>query len=203
MLRCGIAYRSRREPVIKKIKQESDQFPPGNPYGVVAKTGVPPDPSAGDDAAADAGHQAAAALQPRSGRLCRGRAGDEPAARARRDDDEGPPAHGRRPKPTSAASGDDDDAGARRLDRRGAGDQPQLHGAGARHRTGKRLSRRRRREARAGRSAAAEPIRNGRAPALAAATTTTIWKPSSRPRPRSPIIWPSRWRWPSPIRSRA
>ena len=48
------------------------------------------------------------------------------------------------------------------------------------------------------------PIRNGRAPAPAAArTATTIWKPSSPPRPRSPTISPSRWRWRFPIRPAA
>ena len=40
-------------------------------------------PSAGDDAAADAGHQAAATVQPRSRRLCRRRTGAQSAARAR------------------------------------------------------------------------------------------------------------------------
>ena len=37
----------------------------------------------------------------------------------------------------------------------------------------------------------------------AARTATTIWKPSSPPRRRSPIISPSSWRWRSPIRSAA
>src|SRR5450759_1646840 len=69
---CGIAYRWRGKTPIKNDKQEADQFPPGNRYGIIAKTGVPPDASAGDDAAADASHQVAAALQSRFGRLCRG-----------------------------------------------------------------------------------------------------------------------------------
>src|SRR6185312_1890451 len=58
---------------INIVKQESDQFPPGNrPNGLVATTGVPPEPGSGDDAAADAGHQAAAALQSRSRAIRRG-----------------------------------------------------------------------------------------------------------------------------------
>ena len=39
--------------------------------------------------------------------------------------------------------------------------------------------------------------------AAAARTATTIWRPSSRPSRRSPIIWPSSSRWRSPIRSGA
>ena len=34
-------------------------------------------------------------------------------------------------------------------------------------------------------------------------TATTIWKPSSPPKSRSPIILPSRWRWRFPIRPAA
>ena len=85
---CIAALRNRiplgAEADINKYKQESDQFPPGYRMALVATTGVSPEPSAGDDAAADAGHQAAAALQPRSGGLCRGRARAQPAAGARR-----------------------------------------------------------------------------------------------------------------------
>src|SRR3569833_3815254 len=55
----------------------------GKPNGFVATTGVSPDPGSGDDAAADAGHQAAAALQSRSGAIRRGRTGAESAARTR------------------------------------------------------------------------------------------------------------------------
>src|SRR5262245_2582204 len=40
-------------------------------YGAVTKIGASPDARAGNDAAADAGHQAAAALEPRPGGLCR------------------------------------------------------------------------------------------------------------------------------------
>src|SRR3974390_223028 len=63
-LKHGIAYRFARGAVITKKKKESAQFRPGFHKGVVAKPGVSPDASAGDDAAADAGHQAATALQP-------------------------------------------------------------------------------------------------------------------------------------------
>ena len=54
-----------------------------------------------------------------------------------------------------------------------------------------------RRAPRRGRPATAPPpIRNGPRPAAAGATTpTTISKLSSRPSRRSPIIWPSNWRW--------
>src|SRR5664279_2114526 len=34
MPQCGIAYRWRRRPAIKKYKQESDQFPSGNPMAL-------------------------------------------------------------------------------------------------------------------------------------------------------------------------
>ena len=51
-------------------KQELDQLALESD-GTFAKTSDPPRPGAGDDAAADAGHQAAAALQPRPRRLCR------------------------------------------------------------------------------------------------------------------------------------
>ena len=54
------------------------------------------------------------------------------------------------------------------------------------------------------RTTSRRPIRNGRAPAAAAArTATTISKPSSRPSRRWPIISPSSLRWRSPIRSAA
>src|SRR3984893_15049549 len=52
-------------------------------HGTDAEIRVPPVPVAGDDAAADAGDQAAAAVEPRPVGLRRGRAGAEPAARAR------------------------------------------------------------------------------------------------------------------------
>ena len=52
-------------------------------HGTDHPTGIPPEPGARDDAAADASHQAAAALEPRSGGLCRGGAGEKPAARTR------------------------------------------------------------------------------------------------------------------------
>src|ERR1700741_1381811 len=53
------------------------------PYGADAEIRVPPIAVAGDDAAADAGDQAAAAVQSRPLGLCRGRAGAQSAARAR------------------------------------------------------------------------------------------------------------------------
>src|SRR5690349_12506034 len=52
-------------------------------HGTDAEIRVPPVAVAGDDAAADAGHQAAAAVQSRSVGLCRGRAGAQSAAGAR------------------------------------------------------------------------------------------------------------------------
>ena len=69
------------EPGINKAR--IGPVPPGILDGAVATTGIPPEPGAGDDAAADAGHQAAAALEPRPRRLCRERARTQPAARAR------------------------------------------------------------------------------------------------------------------------
>src|SRR5262245_63184610 len=63
--------------------QESDQFCRTS-YGAFAKTGTSPDPRVGDDAAADAGHQAAATLQPRPRRLCGERTRAQSAARARK-----------------------------------------------------------------------------------------------------------------------
>src|SRR5207237_6524487 len=62
-----IAYRANGRAAISK--QESDQFC-RDVYGAVTKIGVSPDPRSGDDAAADAGHQAAATLQSRPGCLC-------------------------------------------------------------------------------------------------------------------------------------
>ena len=56
----------------------------GIPHGTDNPTGIPPEPGARDDAAADASHQAAAALEPRPAGLCRGGTRKEPAARARR-----------------------------------------------------------------------------------------------------------------------
>src|SRR5205807_557535 len=50
-------------------------------YGSEPTPRIPPDPVSGDDAAADASHQAAAAVESRSGGICRGRAGAQPAAR--------------------------------------------------------------------------------------------------------------------------
>src|SRR3954467_14686801 len=52
-------------------------------HGTFAETGVPTVAVVGDDAAADAGDQAVAAVESRSGCLCRGRAGAQSAARAR------------------------------------------------------------------------------------------------------------------------
>src|SRR5664279_3102284 len=65
---CITALRNRIPLLLKTCyKQKQARIGPvsaGKPiYGVVATTGVPPDPSSGDDAAADASHQAAAALQ--------------------------------------------------------------------------------------------------------------------------------------------
>ena len=78
-------------------KQESDQFmgahgllarsasgAPVSTHGAYPKTRNPAEPRARDDAAADAGHQAAAALQSGSGRLRRGRARAQSAAGADR-----------------------------------------------------------------------------------------------------------------------
>ena len=149
MPQCGIAYRWRAKTCYKQKQARIGPVSAGKPiYGVVATTGVPPDPSAGDDAAADAGHQAAAALQPRPGRLCRRRARAQSAARARR----ATTTRRRRPPPSRAGAPRRRTARTagrrrhRRLDRRGPGDQPQLHGRGARHRARKRLPRRWRRE---------------------------------------------------------
>src|SRR6266576_5645382 len=67
-------------------KQELDQFTQkttSTGYGAYPKTRAPTEPSAGDDAAADASHQAAAALQPGSRHLCGERARAQSAARAR------------------------------------------------------------------------------------------------------------------------
>src|SRR5262249_27916210 len=66
--------------------QESDQFCRTS-YGAFAKTGTSPDPRVGDDAAADAGHQAAATLQPRPRRLCGERTRANPLLERANDDE--------------------------------------------------------------------------------------------------------------------
>src|ERR1700722_10627409 len=84
--RHGDRYTIREEarigPILRSNHVESSHAT--GPYGSLAKTSDPTEPGVGDDAAADAGHQAAAALQSRPGCLCRGRAGAEPVARPRR-----------------------------------------------------------------------------------------------------------------------
>src|ERR1044072_5709839 len=59
-------------------------------YGVNAETRVPAIAVAGDDAAADAGDQAAAAVESRSLGLCRGRAGAQSPAGAHQRRSPGP-----------------------------------------------------------------------------------------------------------------
>src|SRR4051812_42960613 len=72
------------------FKQESDQtlvrFLLNGTWvdGAFPETRIPPVAVAGDDAAADAGDQAAATVESRSRGLCGGRAGAQSAARARR-----------------------------------------------------------------------------------------------------------------------
>ncbi len=170
-----------------------------------ATTRDSPEPGAGDDAAADASHQAAAALQSRSGRLCRGRARAQPAARARRATTTARRRRdGAESRPTAQrerreAARDGDWMGAE------TGDQPQLRsrsglgteldnvfpddgGETAAH----------------GRGAAAGLFRMGRASAPAARGRRLQSRSlRRRPRPRSPIISPSSWRWRSPIRCSA
>src|SRR5437879_8709733 len=67
------------------FKQETDQLLRigSCPYGADAEIRVPPVAVAGDDAAADAGHQAAAAVQSRSVGLCRGELERKPLVEAR------------------------------------------------------------------------------------------------------------------------
>src|ERR1700712_2316203 len=70
------------------FKQESDQtlvrflLNGTRIHGAFAEIRIPPVAVAGHDAAADAGDQAAAIVQSRSGGVCRGRAGAQSAARA-------------------------------------------------------------------------------------------------------------------------
>src|ERR1700712_160513 len=67
--------------ILKTDKQETDQLWIGFCRdGADAEARVPAIPVAGDDAAVDAGDQAAAAVQSRSRALRRGRARTEPAA---------------------------------------------------------------------------------------------------------------------------
>ena len=134
------------------------------------QTGNPPEPGAGDDAAADAGHQAAAALESGPRGLCRGRARAQSAARARR----------RRRGDVPSASGAEPSERERRRGRTTTasadwmGDDLEPAAApiedAARHRPRQRVSRR----CRPGRASARQPtiarrpIRNGPAPAPAA-----------------------------------
>ena len=160
----------------------------GIPHGTDHPSRIPPEPGARDDAAADAGHQAAAALESRSHGLCRGGTREKPAARARqrrRRADCG----GRRP-PNGAGGGPDgegaqewigedlatsrnaieDDLGTR-LDNV----FPEDGAVRDQLRRGPRMRPRR--------------IPNGRASDRAAArTANTISKPSCRPSGRSRII---------------
>ena len=119
------------------------------------------------------------------------------------------------PSAESRAAGAEPDAhasGARRCsqrrsadrsDRREPGDQPQRDRDGSAP-ISKTYFPTTRDAGRAARPTARRAIRNGPASAPAAArTATTIWRPSFRPRPRSPTIWPSSLRWRSPIRSGA
>ena len=162
---------------------------------------VSPEPSAGDDAAADAGHQAAAALQSGSCRLCRWRARAQPAARARRRETNrrrrgrGRTRAPRRPMATPEAPARLDRQRletSRRRDGRGLGTElenvfpttaqrriapPRVAGAWLFGMVRRRRGRR--------------------------ATATTISKPLSPPRRRSPIISPSSSRSRSPIRPAA
>src|SRR6266508_6682381 len=67
-------------PAPEPDKQESDQF--SRRYGAYPKTRDPAEPRARDDAAADAGHQAAAALESGPRQLRGDRARAKPPARA-------------------------------------------------------------------------------------------------------------------------
>src|SRR3981189_2490626 len=69
---------------LDEVKQESGHFRDRSClHGVDAEIRVPPVPVAGDDAAADAGDQAAAAVESRPLGLCRGGTGAKSVARPR------------------------------------------------------------------------------------------------------------------------
>ena len=187
-------------------KQETDQLG-GHSDGTDSTTADAPEPGARDDAAADAGHQAAAALEPGSGRLRRGGARKEPAARTRRRRRAGRDRRrgrtGRARSSTATAMRPGEIGGRCGPHRRKPGDQPQRDRGAARHRSRKRISRRCEPIRRARRCGCARDVRpTGPASAAAAARMAiTIWRPSCRPRRLSPIIWPSNCRWRSSIRS--
>ena len=168
--------------------------------GAVATTRVPPEPGAGDDAAADAGHQAAAALEPRSCRLRRRRTrenpllerdgGDEAGADAAEADAPRTPAASRRGRASAADwTGEELETSRSAIE------------AAARHRARKRVSRRRR-------------PRRPRTPEAPAGLFGMGGRRRRRPRrrrlqsrglrlgrddARRPSA-PSSWRWRSPIR---
>ena len=152
-------------------------------HGADAKTRNPAEPGARHDAAADAGHQAAAALQSRPGRLCGGRARAQSAAGARRARASGDGRRRGAPRPTERDAAAAETASADWLGRRRWNEPRAPSRTGSAPASTMSFRRRRRAGPRARRRGAAALFRmGGRRRGAAARTATTISKPSSRPR---------------------
>ncbi len=166
---------------------------------------IPPKPGARDDAAADASHQAAAALEPGSGGLCRGELErnpllERPADERRPAERRAPSAAGARVDRRHGATGDRDPAPA--MDRRNL----ETSRSAIEERLGTDLENEFPDDGGPARAQQHRPrsmtlVRLGRMSAPAAArTATTISNPSCRPSGRWPTISPSSLRLRSPTR---